>query len=92
VIWLRHQRRDRDSKARGDLPPYWYNLELFRHATCIAVDDMVTDLNRRRFWDAFLTADMNCVQSCIRNALTYLTRKVDDARIRQARRQLSGLM
>jgi hypothetical protein len=38
-----------DSGENAAVPPHWYNLELFRHAICIAIDDMLTDLNRRRF-------------------------------------------
>ena len=72
-----------DSGENAAVPPLWYNLELFRHAICIAVDDMLTDLNRRRFWDAFLADDAEGVKACIRNAMTYLTRKVQDARLRQ---------
>ncbi len=72
-----------DSGENAAVPPHWYNLELFRHSICIAVDEMLTDMNRRRFWDAFLASDVKGLQDCIRNALTYLTRKVHDARLRQ---------
>jgi hypothetical protein len=56
---------------------------MFRHVLCCAVDDMLTPRNRERFWWAFLADDMAAIQSCIRNAETYLDRVTEDQRLRQ---------
>ena len=72
-----------DSGENVAVPPLWYNLELFRHGLCVAIDDMLTDRNRRAFWDAYLRDDVGGIQRSIRNAGTYLTRKVSDWRVRE---------
>jgi hypothetical protein len=64
------------------VPQLWYNFEMFRHALCCAVDEMLTPRNRKRFWWAFLADDVAGIQSCIRNAETYLDRVPDDRRLR----------
>jgi hypothetical protein len=56
---------------------------MFRHVLCCAVDDMLTPRNRERFWWTFLADDVAGLQSCIRNAETYLDRITDDRRLRQ---------
>jgi hypothetical protein len=65
------------------VPPMWYNLEFFRHTLCVAIDDALTPLNRQRFWTAYMADDVSGIQACIRNARTYVLRKVDDRRIRE---------
>lgn len=65
------------------VPSLWYNFQMFRHVLCCAIDDMLTPRNRERFWWAFLVDDMAGIQSCIRNAETYLDRITDDQRLRQ---------
>jgi len=65
------------------VPHTWYNIELFRHAICLAVDDCMTPLNRARFWDAFLKDDVPGIQACVRNLLVYVIRKVGDPRLRE---------
>lgn len=70
-----------DTGENGAVPWIWYNNELFRHQLCISVDELLTDNNRRRFWAAFLEADIPTLQECVRNAWTYVARKVDDPRV-----------
>lgn len=70
-----------DTGENGGVPWIWYNNELFRHQLCLSIDDILTDLNRRRFWDAFLLGDMPKLQECVRNALTYVGRRVQDSRL-----------
>lgn len=79
-----------DSGENAAVPPMWYNFELFRHALCIAIDEMLTDANRRAFWEAFLADDVVGIQQCIRKAQTYLMRKVPDARMREVIREAFG--
>lgn len=61
----------------------WYNLEFFRHVICCAIDDMLTPSNREHFWSAFLADDMEGIKASIRNAQTYLDRKVRDRRLQE---------
>lgn len=70
-----------DTGENGAVPWIWYNNELFRHQLCISVDELLTDRNRRRFWSAFLTGDIPTLQECVRNAWTYVNRKVADPRL-----------
>jgi hypothetical protein len=75
-----------DSGENLAAPPTWYNIELFRHAICLAVDDCMTPLNRSRFWEAFLKDDVTGIQACVRNLLVYVIRKVGDPRLREIMR------
>jgi hypothetical protein len=61
----------------------WYNHEFFRHTICCAIDEMLTPRNRQDFWSAFLADDVEGMKASIRNAQTYLHRKVRDRRLRE---------
>jgi hypothetical protein len=61
----------------------WYNLEFFRHTICCAIDEMLTCRNREKFWSAFLTDDVEGIKASIRNAQTYLDRRVNARRLRE---------
>ena len=76
-----------DSGENVAVPWHWYNLQLFRHVLCCAIDELLTPLNRQRFWEAYLADDMALIQVCIRNAGTYLTRRIGDSRLRQVIRE-----
>lgn len=65
------------------VPPMWYNLEFFRHMLCAAIDEALTPMNRKRFWEAYMADDVAEIQRSIRNARTYVLRKVDDRRLRE---------
>lgn len=70
-----------DSGENDGVPWLWYNHELFRHQLCVALDDILTDRNRRAFWDAFLSGDVSALQDSVRNAWTYIDRHVADRRV-----------
>lgn len=65
------------------VPPLWYNFQMFRHVLCCTVDELLTQRNRERFWWAYIADDMAGIQSCIRNAETYLDRVTKDRRLCQ---------
>lgn len=70
-----------DTGENGAVPWIWFNNELFRHQLCISMDELLTDRNRKRFWQAFLVGDVAALQECVRNAWTYVSRKVQDPRV-----------
>lgn len=59
----------------------WYNHEYFRHTLCCLIDDVLTDRNRRNFWNAYLNDDYEEVKNAIKNAITYLSRFAKDKRL-----------
>jgi hypothetical protein len=70
-----------DSGENAAVPPIWYSHELFRHQLCIAIDDILTDRNRRQFWEAYLAGNVVALQACVRNAWTYINRYISDSRV-----------
>lgn len=64
----------------------WYNHEFFRHTLCCLFDDVLTERNKRYFWQCFCTDDYNGMQNVIRNALTYLDRYAKDRRLNEVAR------
>ncbi len=59
----------------------WYNVAYFRHTICCLIDEMLTDRNRRAFWQAYLADDPVGVAAAVRNARTYLDRFAKDRRL-----------
>ena len=55
--------------------------EYFRHTICCTIDDMLTSLNQRLYWSAFLSGNRDDLKRSFRNALTYLDRHVKDRRL-----------
>jgi hypothetical protein len=76
-----------DSGENLAVPPMWYNLELFRHAICQAVDDCMREKTRAEFWEAYLKDDIVGIQACVRTIWNYVPRKVTDSRIREVMRE-----
>lgn len=60
---------------------HWYNIGFLRHTLCCLIDEMLTDLNRRAFWEAYLADDREGVKDAVRNARTYLDRCTSDRRL-----------
>jgi hypothetical protein len=50
--------------------PHWYIHEYLRHAICCTIDAMLTPLNRKRYWCAFLSGNRDDLKKSISNALT----------------------
>jgi len=63
------------------VPFMWYNHDFFRHSLCCLFDDVLTDRNKRQFWEAYLNEDFEALKCCIRNAKTYLPRYAKDKRL-----------
>lgn len=76
-----------DSGENLAVPAMWYNLELFRHAICQAVDDSMREKTRADFWEAYLKDDIAGIQACVRTIRNYIPRKVTDWRIREVMRE-----
>ncbi|CAA2137679.1 DUF3800 domain-containing protein [Methylobacterium bullatum] len=75
-----------DSGENAAVPAMWYNLELFRHALCCAVDLCMTPLNRERFWNSFIKDDVQGIHACVRTLDNYVLRYVLDPRMREVMR------
>jgi hypothetical protein len=71
-----------DNGENSAVPPHWYLMEIFRHALCLACDGILTPINRRKFWEAFLIGDRDGLRQCVRNARTYALR-VEDPLLRK---------
>ena len=63
--------------------PQWYMHEYFRHTICCTIDDMLTLLNRKRYWSAFLSGNRDDLKKSFINALTYLDRFAKDRRLHE---------
>ena len=61
----------------------WYQHQYFRHTICCAIDDMLTDANRKAFWDAFLANDHEAFTATVKKARSYLDRCVKDRRLHE---------
>jgi hypothetical protein len=61
--------------------PHWYIHEHLRHAICCTIDAMLTPLDRKRYWCAFLSGNRDDLKKSISNALTYLDRFAKDPRL-----------
>jgi hypothetical protein len=61
----------------------WYNHECFRHTLCCLFDDVLTDTDKRQFWDAYLKDDYAGIRHVVRHALEHLDRYAKDPRLNQ---------
>ena len=72
-----------DSGENLGVRPQWYLHQYFRHAICCVIDDMLTPLNRKRFWFGYIGGNREELKGSVRNALTYLDQYAKDKRLRE---------
>lgn len=63
-----------DSSENVLVPPLWYYHDFFRHTICCLFDDIITDSEKRRFWEAFLIDDYETLQNIAKVSRDSLTK------------------
>ncbi|EEI3363915.1 hypothetical protein G3J27_003373 [Salmonella enterica] len=70
-----------DSFDNPGIPYLWYNTQLFRHAMCLGVAELMSENDSILFWDGFLSDDMPKMLSVASNILSDIE-KIKDKRMK----------
>lgn len=65
----------------------WYNHEFFRHTLCCLFDDILSEEDRRRFWESYLKDDYNGINSVVKTVLNRLDEVPLDNRLYQVSKE-----
>ncbi|CAI2128067.1 DUF3800 domain-containing protein [Serratia ficaria] len=71
-----------DSGDNPAVPVLWYNTELFRHAMCLGMADLLSEEDNKAFWDGYLSDDMPKMLQVAENALSRIGR-ISDPRMKE---------
>ncbi|MAX97031.1 MAG: hypothetical protein CL559_14465 [Alphaproteobacteria bacterium] len=75
-----------DSGENAAVPQQWYNLRLFRHSLCLAVDGAMRERHREAFWQAYLEDDITGISSVAEKVGVFARTRVRDPRLREVMR------
>lgn len=77
-----------DSFDNPGIPVLWYNVQLFRHALCLGVNQILSEEDAKLFWEGFLNDDMLKMLNVASKILSNIDR-IQDKRMKEV--MTSGL-